>query len=353
MSKRGTTLIESVIAIFIVSVVLVMFLEALNVGITGTLELTRKTSALSLAKSQIEYAKSQTYNVSTGNLSDVYGLITTGSNISDKVNYNISGRVANVSINQSLQTITVNVSYLQGKQVQLTGYKIADGSLTEPASRGLLVTDNIKNVPTLPQGYGLFCLGQFKGYYHVFETGTTGPVAATWKFSWARVGSGGLLDIGAPIMAIYTGVPDWAQRDYLGTVREDGIVVRNQNGLWLANFIGMGDLPGPGGGQTICRCCDDDSCSGGEANPIAYTPHHHNSFLCLLGGYWGGTYPCCGYSASGGEIFWTYDKSGSSGYAENTLTTGNLSPGKYTVLFFNAENKINLNTISASVNYWK
>jgi type II secretory pathway pseudopilin PulG len=61
MYKRGTTLLETVISIFIVAVVIVSFLEALNVGMIGTLNLDRKTSALNLAKSQMEYIKGQQY----------------------------------------------------------------------------------------------------------------------------------------------------------------------------------------------------------------------------------------------------------------------------------------------------
>jgi len=362
MSKRGTTLIESVISIFVVSVVLVTFLEALNVSMTGTLELNRKTSALNLAKSQIEYVKAEpTYNASTGNLSDVYGpYITTGGNISDTINYTISGQVTNVSVNQSLQQITVNVSYLYGKQVQLTAYKISDGSLTEPTPRGLLVTDNIKNTPTLPQGYGGLCLGTFRGYYHVFTTGTVGPAAIHWKFYFDTISSG-FIDIGAPIIAVYEGVPYWVRYDYQDLVIEDGMIVRNQNGLWLFDVAGIGDLPGPGGGESMCRCCDDDSCQHPDGssetsadNPLYYMPHHHSSFgiwlLCL---FYSGVYPCCGYSNDGGEIFWSYDNSLSSGYAEDTLVTGNLDPGTYTVLFFNSENCKNLDTISASVSYYR
>ena len=354
--KRGTTLIEAIIAIAVVSIAIVTLLEALNVSITETLDLSRKTSALNLAKSELEYVKSQTYNVSTGNISNVYGVITTGSNISDKVNYNISGQVNNVNINQSLQQITVNVSYLHGKQVQLTGYKLVDG--TEPASRGLLVSDDIENVPTLPQGYSLLCLGQYKGYYHVFTTGTTGPASASWKFYWYRVSSS--WDLGAPMMAIYNGTPSWVQTDSNGNAIDDGIVMRNQNQGFL-NIIGIGDLPGPGD-ASVCDCCTgggnggpgDDSYCSNESNPIAWTPHNHVDFWYPLSWFYGGQYPCSGGSYDGGEIYWTYDSSGSSGYVDNTLvTTGNLSPGTYTVLFFNGENEINLDTISASVAYWK
>ena len=361
MSRRGTTLIESVIAIFIVSVVLVTFLLSLSIAITGTLDLNRKTSALNLARSEIEHAKAQMYNVSTGNLSDTYGEI----NISDWVNYNISGQVSYVGGVNYLQQITVNVTYSTDKKVQLIGYKISDGSLAEPPARGLMVTDIVPNVPTLPQGYGGFCLGTFKGYYHIFTTSTAGPVSVHWKFHWNQVSSGPI-DIGCPVIGVYNGTPDWVSRDYLGVVREDGMITRNQNGLWLADVAGIGDLPGPGDGSTMCTCCADaaEQCAGETSadNPLYYIPHNHYSlfspawWLCaLLGGYWdNGGLPCCGYSDSGGEIFWTYDSgSATSGDTEDTLVTGSLPAGTYTVLFFNSENEKNLDTTSASVTYWK
>jgi type II secretory pathway pseudopilin PulG len=383
MSKRGTTLIESVIAIFIVSVVLVTFMQSLNAAMTGTLQLNRKTSALNLAKSQIEYTKNSGYNVSTGDLSNVYSLITTGSNISDKINYNISGQVTNVSGTQALQQITVNVSYLQGKQVQLTAYKTSDGSLTEPASRGLLVTDNIKNVPILPAGSTeTASCGEFKGYYHVFTTGPTpsgapASVSTTWKFYWKRVGAD-ISSLGAPMIAIYPGVPVWADRDYMGVVREDGIVYRGQNNLgasWLA--VGLGDLPGVGDSHH-CHCWDESNCCPDETtetvanpNPIIYVPHMCTGWVyavaCWLMGYTG-NYPCCGacYGGDGfaGTSFWEYDNSCGffglgpctvkNGYIERTIAyTTSLPAGTYTILFFNAENKIDLETVSASVTYWK
>lgn len=357
MNKRGTTLIETIISIFIISVVLVLFLEALNVSITGTMILNRKTSALNLAKSQIEYVKAATYNPSVGDLGDVYALIIENEDIIDVVNYGITGQVTNVSTDQPLQQISVNVSYLPDKELQLIAYKTDDGALAVPAPRGLIVTDNVQNVPTLPQGYAGLCAGTYKGYYHIFTTGTEGPVSIHWKFDWNEVSSG-WVDIGCPIIAVYEGVPDWASRDYLGAIREDGIIVRNQNEGFFS-LVGIGDLPGPGD-DSMCNCChgalgpDDDSYCDGEANPIYWMPHHHYSFLCDGFDFWSPpTYPCCGLSDDGGEWFWLYDQPDSvtSGTAEDTLVTGNLSPGTYTVLFFNAENKNNLDTISASVTY--
>jgi type II secretory pathway pseudopilin PulG len=360
MSKRGTTLIESVVSIFIVSVVLVTFLQSLNVAMTGTLQLDRKTSALNQAKSQIEYTKAQNYNASTGDINVVYGNISP--NLSDIINYSINGRIDNTSVSQYLQLISVNVSYLQGRQVELTGYKLADGSLIEPTTRGFLVTDNIKNSPTLPQGYGGLCLGTFRGFYHVFTTGIEGPASVHWKFNWNEV-SGGSVDIGCPVIAVYEGVPNWVKRDSEDQVREDGTIVRQQNGLWLFDAAGIGDLPGIGNGNVMCQPCTDAYYDPDtEENPLYYKPTSHIYWLenfftvfvpCGLGGYIvNHGYPCCGYS-SPHEIFWSYDTSGSSGTAEDSLVTGNLDPGTYTVLFFNSENQKNLDTISASVTYWK
>jgi|GEM_PF-5003199 len=368
MSRRGATLIESVIAIFIVSVVLVTFLEALNIGITGTLTVNRKTTALNYAKSEIEHVKGMDYNASTGNITTIYGSYLTVGNVTDVINYNISGQVANVSLsaNESLQQITVNVSYLLGKQVQLIGYKTADGELTEPASKGLLVTDNLLNVPNLPQGYSFLCAGQFKGYYHIFNVSTAGYISMTWKFRWSRVSS--TASMGAPMMAVYgprSGGEPWASRDYLDQVRDTGIVVRNQN-RGAFDLIGIGDLPGPGGGAAMCDCCDVGGDVGrtycdNESDPIAYAPHHCGLFqgwlICALGLYFG-SYPCCGAcwgSNDAGSIFWTYDStlSKKNGYVEHTLLTdAAVQPGTYTVLFFNGEDNINLDTISASVTYW-
>jgi hypothetical protein len=129
--------------------------------------------------------------------------------------------------------------------------------------------------------------------------------------------------------------------------------------LWLGDAAGIGDLPGIGNGNTMCKPCDPDYYDyENEDNPLYYKPTSHLAFLsgpwwlCLLGLYTvDHGYPCCGYSQAH-EIFWSYDTSGSSGTAEDTLVTGDLEPGTYTVLFFNAENMKNLDTISASVTFY-
>ena len=63
------------------------------------------------------------------------------------------------------------------------------------------------------------------------------------------------------------------------------------------------------------------------------------------------------FTGSNSEVFWNYDKNSKNvpyGYnVQDTLVTPSKPAGTYTVLFFNAETKINIDTVSASVTYYK
>jgi Tfp pilus assembly protein PilV len=332
MNKKGTTLIETVISIFLVSVVVVAFLEALNVGITGTLNLSRKTSALNLAKSQIEWVKAEpTYNESSGDLESVYDLITEGDDIGDVINYDISGQVSNVSANISLQQITVNVSYLNGKQVQLIGYKAARESSSTPIAKGQIVTDVIEEMPfEQPGGWALGCwfgangCGTWTGYYHTFETSRSAYISATWKFYWHNElypscsilpwPPSGLYTWGAPYIGIYEGRPDWAEGDY-----DDGVVFRPG----ATGVLGSGCMPG-------CTC--SGGTPPGDYDPIVQQP------------------PSC---STDGSPEWYYEVfCEHEGYYEFTVTTPTAQPaGQYTVLFFNGEDRVSYETVSATVTF--
>ena len=358
MNKRGTTLIETAISIFIVAVVVVSFLEALNVGLTGTLSIDRKTSALNLAKSELEMIKAKPYIPSTGNLSSVlYGFID--SNTSDKLNYNISGRVAYVNNQSSLQQITVNVTYLNGKQEQLIGYKVADSDLSSPPAKGKIVTDVIKDMPFLPTG-GFWLWGQWCGYYHTFNTTASATISATWKFHWTR-DVPNLASAGSPWILIYgpdpaypgeNRAPQWVQRDYQGNVYPDGFICRGGS-FWCA-----GCPPAPAG---TCNYTWP-----GDYAPVAQLPPYDcvsyagwDLLTCTIGcspNLFRDNYNWCMY----GSVSW-YDDNTCDGSAmgsrtdkdfEFTVSTPSaVDPGQYTVLFFNGETTISFETISASVTY--
>ncbi|MFA5054658.1 MAG: hypothetical protein WC562_00585 [Dehalococcoidia bacterium] len=345
MNKRGTTLIETLISIFLISSVVLTLLEALNVGITGTLNLSRKTSALNLAKSQMEYVKVQKYINASGDFDDTYGNISP--NISDITNYTIDGEVEVLGISQSLQKITVNVNYMAGKEdVELIGYKIAEGNAftSAPPAKGNLVSDVIQDMPfESPGGWALGCwgflewllgeqgCGTWTGYYRTITTSQEGYISATWGFNWTNEFANtiyGYFTWGAPFIGIYAGVPDWAQRDYLDQPYPDGVVFRpGSDTAWDG-----GCMPGCG--------CDPDV--PGDYAPIVKAPS--------------------GCHIDEGVEQWTYEHNcwflgipcdkPATGYYEFTVKTASPQPaGTYTVLFFNGEDRVSFETVTAAVTY--
>jgi len=361
MRKRGTTLIESVIAIFIISVVAVTFLEALNVSITGTLELNRKTSALDLAKSQMEYIKTQTYNASIGNLSSVYPILNSG-NISNFVNYNISGQVSNVSASQPLQKITINVSYLNGKQVQLTGYTTAETTnVSSLQTKGLIVTDVVQDIPYLPPGgktgscsrhwYDWWhhpdtrsCEGgTYMGYYQIIHTGNKGYISATWTFNWVNEMYGKYHEDaeyswGAPYIGIYQGIPAWVNNDSQDNVEPDGIIFRGISDYAYYRTLdclhGYSSDSFTGGCMPGCHCKISIS---SDYAPIIMQPNG-----------------CCQNSSDANwffEIAGYYSDTPTGSFYFSIKTPNTVNASTYTVLFFNGMDRVSIDTTSASVTY--
>ena len=107
MKKGGYNLIEVLIAIAITSMVVVAFLQGLNIGIGGTYSDTQKNDALHLAQSQMENIKSQPYD--------------------DNCDYTpLDDSVSISCINESvedLQHIMVTVYFDDDRTVTIEGYK--------------------------------------------------------------------------------------------------------------------------------------------------------------------------------------------------------------------------------------
>lgn len=107
MKKGGYNLIEVLIAIAIIGMVVVAFLQGLNLGIGGTYSDTQKNSALHLAQSQMEYIKSQPYDDNCDYPS---------------VDDNVTISCINESI-EDLQHIMVTVYFDDNRTITIEGYK--------------------------------------------------------------------------------------------------------------------------------------------------------------------------------------------------------------------------------------
>ena len=134
-NRKGVALLEVLIAGVILAVVLVGFMQGLNVTLLGTDRDSKMNSAQHLAQSQMEYIKSQTFNNSAcdESTSPPYERIPAFDLLENYDNYDVEITVdpdphwQNCS---TLQLITVTVSYnntnlaSQDYRVVLKDYKI-------------------------------------------------------------------------------------------------------------------------------------------------------------------------------------------------------------------------------------
>ncbi len=188
MNKKGYLLIETVIAIAVFAIVVIGFMQGLQVGILGTYRVDVSNMALNLARSQMEYVKAQSYILYDGNCTPVEGQpyliieeIPTGFNASFTV-CNVPNMDANL-----VQHVTVTVTYQsESNVVELEGYKTNPNVLPPLRDLPFIQTIDI-HVPNLPGAdedcpirlsWGEFFT--FYGYPYTFNITRAGAVAVTW-----------------------------------------------------------------------------------------------------------------------------------------------------------------------------
>jgi prepilin-type N-terminal cleavage/methylation domain-containing protein len=113
-NEKGFTLIEVLVALAITSVVVVAFLMALNTASKAHFLANVRTTAESLARTQIEDIKNQPYDV-TG----AYAIIGPF-----PANYAIDLIPSPVVLEAGLQKITVVVTHQGSEIITLEGYKV-------------------------------------------------------------------------------------------------------------------------------------------------------------------------------------------------------------------------------------
>jgi len=188
MNKKGYLLIETVIAIAVFAIVVIGFMQGLQVGILGTYRVDVSNMALNLARSQMEYVKAQSYILYDANCNPVEGQpyltieeIPTG--------FNASFTVCNVpNIDPDIvQHVTVTVTYQsESNVVELEGYKTNPDVLPPLRDLPFIQTTDIP-VPSLP-GADEDCpillswkeFFAFYGYPYTFNIKRAGAVAVTW-----------------------------------------------------------------------------------------------------------------------------------------------------------------------------
>ena len=115
-SSRGVTLIEVLVALVIFGIIAIVFAGGLGTASKAVFTADVRTNAESLARTQMEYAKSQGYIDYSEEPHEDYDLIT------PPEGYEIA--VTATELNDGLQKITVTVSH-EGRQVMtLEGYKV-------------------------------------------------------------------------------------------------------------------------------------------------------------------------------------------------------------------------------------
>lgn len=123
--QKGLSLIEVLIGLSILGVVIIALLAGLITAVLGVGQVDQRTMALNLARSQIEYVKSEPYEDPANTIEELRALYTIISDIPDSdipEGYSITGIVSKIEAGV-LQQIAVTVTYGDGKSVQLDGYR--------------------------------------------------------------------------------------------------------------------------------------------------------------------------------------------------------------------------------------
>jgi len=122
MNKKGYLLIETVIAIAVFAIVVIGFMQGLQVGILGTYRVDVSNTALNLAQSQMESIKSEDYQVYTEGVpdGDEYSIIDAPNGFTIGI---AVSNIAGENPEEKLQQITVTVTFDEDRTITVAGYK--------------------------------------------------------------------------------------------------------------------------------------------------------------------------------------------------------------------------------------
>ena len=127
--QRGQALLEVLIGVTILAAVIVALLYGFQAGILGTKRVDDRTAALNLAQSQVEYIKSQPYQVYDDQGNPVEGdgyskvdedTLPAGVTLNDIEI--IVGNLGNETSADKIQQVTITITYGENNTVTLSDY---------------------------------------------------------------------------------------------------------------------------------------------------------------------------------------------------------------------------------------
>jgi prepilin-type N-terminal cleavage/methylation domain-containing protein len=114
-SERGVTLVETLIAVAVLGIAIVVFVAGLSTGTLSTTKVDRLATAHELARSQMEHTKNEPYNVAP----------FTYPSVSPPAGFSVSSEATSVALGDAaVQLVTVEVSDAAGVVYTLEGYKV-------------------------------------------------------------------------------------------------------------------------------------------------------------------------------------------------------------------------------------
>jgi prepilin-type N-terminal cleavage/methylation domain-containing protein len=114
-SERGVTLVETLIAVAVLGIAIVVFVAGLSTGTISTSHSDRLSTAHELARSQLEYTKASTYSTAP----------TSYPTVTPPAGFGVTASASSITGGDAaVQLITVEVSDATGVVYTLEGYKV-------------------------------------------------------------------------------------------------------------------------------------------------------------------------------------------------------------------------------------
>lgn len=127
LSEKGSSLVESLVAVAIVAIALTALLSTLSAGSMAIIAVDQQVNAQSILSSQLEYVKGLSYDsvATTYDAVDIYDADTNPNPLTLPGGYVLTTAVSSIAgTDANIQKITITVSDSSGELQVMEGYKL-------------------------------------------------------------------------------------------------------------------------------------------------------------------------------------------------------------------------------------